>query len=307
MRLGRIIGFAMILNFGIHSRPAAARGAMTSPCTKHVTPADVDKLDKLIASELPDGAVLCLAPGVYKATLWIERSITIRGSGRDAVIIDGGRSDPTIQVTRPNAEVTLESLTLRNGNGSAESGGNLNIFDSKTVSVRDVALLGGISDAGGGVLVRGGTATFEDCIMMENQGKLAQAIFVYQAAKARLRNCLIVDNRGEGPAATASWAGHIILENSTVLSKTTAALRAVGTGAQAPIIEVRESIIVGDPPLEIMRGGKPQPKVVFEHNAISSEPKGDGLTARNNIIGPVNLDAKHRPPAGSKAENFGAR
>jgi hypothetical protein len=192
--------------------------------------------------------------------------------------------------------------------GSAENGANLSIFDSKSVIVRNVAFLDGDAEPGSVLvrLVRGGEALFENCLFKGNEGKLAQALFVYQAASARLRNCKVFENHGAAPAVTASWGGRIFLESSTIISKATAALRAVSTGSQAPTIEATKCILDGSPLLDIVRGGTPQPKVTIEHSAISTAPTGDGLTARDNIVGPLNLDSNLLPPAGSPIAQYGA-
>lgn len=286
-------------------RHAAARGAMTSQCTRRITPADVHNLDSLLKN-LPDEAVLCLGAGVYHFNFWIERSITIRGTGRQDVIIDGGGTNPTVQIVKDTAAVTIESLTLRHGAGSAESGSNLQIFDSRIVVVHDVAILDGTSGPGG-VLVGGGMAQFEKCLISGNEGTLAQAVFVFQDAEARFTDCVIAGNKGVGPTVTASWAGHIILKNSTIVGKATPALRAVGTGSQAPSIEAADCIISSEVPVEIKRGGAPEPKVLLKHNAISVAPTTNGVSALDNIVGPFSLDAQFRPAPGSPIANYGAR
>lgn len=278
------------------------RGIMNAACTLNVTPAD--DLHRLV-KELPEGAVLCLAPGVYPVRLWIEKSITIRGAGPDHVIIDAEKERPAISIeNNGDAVVTIEALTLRNGRGSASQGGGLNVGRSRTVTVRNVRFEGGNGEPGGAAKIAEGHAVFNHCVMTGNKGKLATALFVYNAASAELHQCLIADNVGRAPAVTASWQGKITLDRCTILQADGAALRAVGTGVQAPTI-VAQGCILSGPPVEILRGGFPQPKVILEHNLLAAKPAGDGLVEKDNVIDAPALDADHRPLAGSASEGFG--
>jgi len=89
------------------------------------------------------------------------------------------------------------------------TGGNLQIFAARTVEARDVIFEGGRAEAGGAVLVRDGTVTLERCRIRGNQGKLAQAVWVYHQAQAALRDCVIVGNLGDGPAVAAPWGARL--------------------------------------------------------------------------------------------------
>src|SRR6476661_1593933 len=96
----------------------------SAACDKTIGPQDAPRL-KSILSELPDGGVLCLAAGTYSANLWIERSVTIRGTG-NGVVIEGAHKKSTVAVAGEHIQVTLEGITLRNGDGTAGGhGGNL--------------------------------------------------------------------------------------------------------------------------------------------------------------------------------------
>ena len=130
-------------------------------CTKTVTPADAGSLQSIVAA-LPEGAVLCLSAGVYQPVqLMVERSLTVRGIGD--VVLDGRFRASTVQVNKP-VDLVLESLTLKNGSGGGMGGGgNLFVFDGRSVTLRQVVLENGEADAngGGGLFVRGGTVVLD--------------------------------------------------------------------------------------------------------------------------------------------------
>lgn len=287
--------------------PMKKRGTMESTCTKAVKPTDVLNLNQLVANEVPAGGVLCLAPGTYKANLWLDKSITVRGMGGPGdVVIDGAGARPAVQVTDDEATVVLENLTLKNGFGSKEHGANLNIFDSKMVTIRNVVFSDGIAQAGA-VMVRQGEARFENCVFTHNEGRLAQALFVYNDGKARLTNCRIFANRGEGPAVAASWIASVTIEHSTIVSDN-AAIRAAGTGSQAPTVEVRQSILRGSAPVEVVRGGHPTPTVVIEHCAVTAAPTGEGVSERDNLVSKlIELDNEAKALGGSALSRYGAK
>lgn len=238
---------------------------MTLASTVSVGPTDASNLDSVVMS-MKDGDTLLLAPGVYSANLRLERSITIRGAtspGGDpaeCVVLDGGQRGPCIQVANAGCTVAIEGVTLRNGRGKGGEGGCLSIYAAKEVLLRQVDFLGGHAEAGGALFVRSGECQAEHCRFLKNYGELAQAVWVYQDAKVTLRHCLIIHNVGPAPAVTASWAGQLQLHHCTILTSGTAALRAVGTGAQAPQISALHCLL-SEPSLEVLRGGLPQPTI----------------------------------------------
>lgn len=93
------------------------------------------------------------------------------------------------------------------------------------------------------------------------------------------------------------------------MSKETAALRVVNTGAQAPTLKVTKCLIEGNPILEVKCGGppQPQPQITIAESALSSTPlAAETVTLRDNVIGPLRLDDKLRPPARSPISHYGA-
>jgi hypothetical protein len=169
-------------------------------CTRSVTPADAPNLQTILR-ELPAGAVLCLAEGVYdRVHLVIEQSLTLRGLGN--VVLDAHHAAPTLLVIRKDIEVTVEHLTLKRGGGSATGeGGNLSVSKRATLFLRDVVLDQGESshNGGGGVQARDGQILLERCRITGSRGTKAQAIQVEGQTVLTLRDSTVAGGQGVAP------------------------------------------------------------------------------------------------------------
>jgi hypothetical protein len=280
----------------------------TAACDKTIRPEDAAQM-KAILAELPDGAVLCLSAGTYRANLWINRSITVRGIGR--VVVDGGRQRPTVSIGADHLSVTLEGLTLQNGDGTAGGrGGNLWMGADSNVLLRDVTLERGTADAygGGGFLAHEGTLVLEGCRIVHNSGRQAHGVIIDGAANVTLRDCVVADNDdGSGrpkPAIQVSEAARLQLERTTVLQTGAAAIRVEGTLGNAPRVHI-DGCILGDTPVAIATAGPPA-RVEISNSALAA-PLPAGVGGSGNVVGPLGLDAQHRPAADSIAKGRGPR
>lgn len=303
---------ALMLTACAHAAPAAKKpdgGVMPSAaCDKTIGPDDAGQLKAILAA-LPDGAVLCLSAGTYRANLWIERSITVRASGH--VVVDGGRQRPTVAIAGDHLKVTIEGLTLQNGDGTAGGhGGNLWMASDSNVLLRDVTLEHGTSSAngGGGFLAHEGTLVLERCRIVGNDGKRAHAAIVDGAAKVTLRDCIVADNDdGSGrprPAILVGEAAELRLERTTVVQNGAPAVSVAGTMGNAPKVSITGSILA-DTPVEIMTPG-PAARVEISSSALAA-PLPAGVAGSGNVVGALGLDAQHRPAAGSIAQGHGPR
>jgi hypothetical protein len=296
-----------------HAAPPAMKkpsGASmpTAACDKTIGPEDAPNLKSILA-ELRDGAVLCLNAGTYRANLWIARSLTIRGTGR--VVIDGGRREPTVSIGAHQLKVTIEGLTLQNGDGGAGGrGGNLWTSAQSEVVLRDVTLEHGRSDSngGGGFLAHDGTLVLERCRIVDNSGRRAHAAIVNGAATVTLRDCLVADNGDGGgrprPAIEVGEVATLHLERTTVVQVNGPALRVGTVVGSVPTVRAKECIL-GDAPVEIA-AGEPAPRVEIANSALAA-PLPAGVSGSGNVVGPLGLDAQHRPAGDSIAKGRGPR
>jgi len=266
-----------------------------SDCTRTVSPADDDQL-KTIIKAIPSGGVLCLSAGVYNSALWIDRSITIKGVGGD-VVLDGKHERTVIKVVRDHVDFVLEHVTVRNGAGSAMGdGGNLSIDDSHTVTLRDVVLDGGQSDANGGgaIYLHGGQVLLERCRLRGNRGARAQAILIDNGSLT-LRDCLVVGNVGPAPAVLLDQVSRLALERCTIAANGSAAIRIGGNIDFRPHLEA-DACILGDPPLIIAApDSEPRPSAVIRNSALSAAISRE-FDGGGNSIRAIEVDENGRLP-----------
>lgn len=275
-----------------------------APCTKSITPADAPRLQQII-DELPDGAVLCLAEGRYEAQLFIERSVTIRGSGATTVI-DGRYRDSTITVARRTVDLVVENIVLRRGSGGGMGhGGNLSVLKAHTVVVRDVSLELGEAEANGGgaLLATDGEVVLDRCTLTGNRGSRAQAILLDGITSATLRDCLVVAEQGDAPAVYVAGGAQLTLDHSTVIGAH-GAVQVYGGNPTRPSLVVDASIL-GMPAIT-SEATNASPRITVRGSALSAAASGiEDLGG--NVYGELRLDAEHRPIAGSIAEGRGPR
>lgn len=213
--------------------------------------------------ELPAGACVTLEPGIYQGGLWIERSITVRAAGLGVVLVRDEGSVVEI-ANDADAEVVLDGLMLR---GSRARVAALAIHRARKVTVRNCNFQHGNGEIGA-VMVRAAEAELADCVFLNNTGTTAQALLAYHGGRARLTDCLIAASSGDHAAIVAQGAAMIVLDHCTVVTRGAPAMRAIGTGVDAPIMQAIASIL-GDPPIDVVLGGPPLPNVTVLGCALS--------------------------------------
>lgn len=275
-----------------------------STCTQTITPADAARFQEILGA-LPEGAVLCLGAGVYRANLFLERSVTLRGLGQ--VIVDGHGHSTTIKIKGDAKRVVLERLTLSRGFGGAlGNAGNLEVLGDSEVTVREVELTGGASESygGGGFIADGGRVLFDRCRLSKNSGKQAAAGVVKGSARVTLRDSVIVDNQ-PGPQAAAllvTEIGELVLDHCTVLQPGGPAIQIDGRATQAPRVSF-EGSIVGE--VKIFAPG-PEP-VLHARDTAFAGPLAHLDGHAGNVLVETTVDAQGHAPAGSPAAGRGPR
>jgi hypothetical protein len=159
-------------------------------------------------------------------------------------VLDGHFRAPVLWVTRKNANLTVENVTLKRGSGGAlGAGGNLSVDKAATVTLRNVVLSQGEADnnGGGGLQARDGEIVLEHCRLLGNRGKKSQTVQAEGAAVITLRDCLVAGGEGHGPALLIDGGARVIVDHSVIGGNVQVASKAtdgrIAFDAQGSILE----------------------------------------------------------------------
>lgn len=93
---------------------------------------------------------LRVCPTTLHATFTVEADVTIRAvGGRDATVIDAGRSGTVVDITGDGLDVVIEGLTIRGGQG--EQGGGISCSGHSELTLFDTAVRDNQAREGGGI------------------------------------------------------------------------------------------------------------------------------------------------------------
>jgi len=163
-----------------------------------VTVGSTVALEAAVASA--DVVAIDVLPGRYALLrpLQIERSLTIRSSSPEAVVVlDGGQRVRPLQI---NTSGTVEVLGLQIAFGSStECGGGARI-DQGVVTFRSCEFFQCRAQSGGGACIAGGLVSFHNCTVHGCRAELAGGAFDTYSGSLDLDDCRVYDN-------TAALAG----------------------------------------------------------------------------------------------------
>ncbi|MFC1517203.1 choice-of-anchor Q domain-containing protein [Candidatus Margulisiibacteriota bacterium] len=189
------------------------------------------------------GETLEVNTGVYNENLtWPNiNNITLKGSGfatSTSVVINGGGSARAIDV--PTAiHLTIEKLTIRNGNATSSSGGGIRLAGGTTISLNNVIVSGNQASNitqgyGGGLSSFGGLVTVEadNSLFINNTAAMNGGAAALTAAEATFTNCSFVDNsdNNSNNGGGAIYRGNLTIEDCVFQNNTTS-----GTGGGGAI------------------------------------------------------------------------
>jgi autotransporter-associated beta strand protein len=123
------------------------------------------------------------------------KTLTLRGQGRDATVIDGESLGQCIVFLSGSSNATIESLTVRNGlSNDGTAGGGINVVGgAAAATLRNVALRNNLGFSGGAIFCDSGTIHVEQCVMEDNSTNLSGGGAAFHATRsgiARFINCL---------------------------------------------------------------------------------------------------------------------
>jgi hypothetical protein len=158
----------------------------------------------------------------------LSNNVTIDGSAlANGIQINGNGQSRIFQVDNGGI-VTLNSLTITNGNGGYAGGG---IYNGSTLTLNNCTVIGNHANAGGqyagGGIDNDGTLTLNNCTITGNQGNgsgSAGGGGISDQGMLTVNNCTITGNDANntdlGGGGILIWGGTLNLTNSIVCSNT---------------------------------------------------------------------------------------
>ncbi len=168
------------------------------------------------------GGEVNLAPSTYTLSqeITVEKSLDIQGQGADNTIISGNNSTRVLNISNPDAmvTVTLDGLTIANGQG--ETGGGIN-NNGAAVTVRNSTISGNSATSGGGIYNVGGTVTVTSSTLSGNTaGSGSGGGIANNGGVVTVNNSTISGNTASSGGGIYNGEGIVTIGNSTITNNT---------------------------------------------------------------------------------------
>jgi CSLREA domain-containing protein len=214
----------------------------------------------------------------------ILESLTIKGAGTSATIIDAGGLDRALQIFSP-AVVSLTDLTIQggdSGSGLGRSGGGIAQASGSRLELSGVAVSGNkAGDSGGGIYNNGGELILRQVRVVANSARTAAGI--RNAGSLNIQDSSIAGNQ-------AAWTGGGILNTgSLILDRSTVSGNVAGTNggglylhSDNPLtgqVTIQNSTISGNQANSFMGGGiwvYYQTELAVSSSTITGNTAGQG-------------------------------
>jgi hypothetical protein len=188
------------------------------------------------------GDIINIASGIYKENIKIDKSLALKGSGKDQTIVDGQGigSVFTTGTVSPSAKISLSGMKIQNGKATIGAG----IFNKATLDVSDCEIsANSATDRGGGIFNSLGTVTLTRDILSKNAATNYGG-GIYSTGKVNAVDSTISGNK-------ANNGGGIYNTNSltltrSIISSNTAASTYGGGISNYGTANVVDSIITGN-------------------------------------------------------------
>jgi len=170
------------------------------------------------------GANINLAAGTFTdpTSITINKSLTLNGSRTGNTIVSGNNVHRVFDITE--GEVTLDRLTIANGNAGNLNGGGLNFNSPGTLNITNSTIRNNSANEGGGIYSGNtGTITITNSTLSSNFASGdGGGIYATDNSRVNVRNSTISNNstNGDGGAVYIYFAASANLSNVTVTNNT---------------------------------------------------------------------------------------
>ena len=141
MRVNQRIALILLVALAAFAIAASGQGQQTPSYTVFVQP---DELIQAAIDKASDGAVICLGEGTWQENIKIEKSLTLRGTGRENSAIEGTKHGrPVLQIdSETEIIVHVESLTIQGAKGGPKECAAVYPIAPKTICPDGIAIQG---------------------------------------------------------------------------------------------------------------------------------------------------------------------
>jgi hypothetical protein len=214
------------------------------------------------------GDLIRIEPGVYPELLTISQNLTLRGSKREKIIIDGAQNG-TVVTINANVTATLERLTIRNGKA---------------------LFMSGQPNAGG--ILNNGTLTLRECLVTRNTNSLPSDLaFGPQGGGIENSGVLTIDasdityNNGTGQCLGAGGIldqGQLAIKDSLIAYNTGGIIAGLCGGEGSPEIAGGAGVLVV--------GGV---ATIDTTTVLQNDISGGGFTISRSTLNESPIEAYH--------------
>jgi hypothetical protein len=239
------------------------------------------------------GDSIAVAPATYTENLAIGFSVKILGSDQQNTIIDGGSLDTVIDVSNPNAVVTLARLTIQHGVATNGLGGGGIFNHGAKLTINDGTISGNKAGnyatplSGGGIYNAGGTLLINKSTINGNLAISSGGGIFNSGGTVAINNSAVNGNfagpTDEGSGGGIYSTGTLRLLNSTVNNN--ASLEIGGIYNNGTLI-VSYSTISGNTSVDNVGGISSLGELTIGNSTISgngSENNGPGGIAGDSV------------------------
>jgi hypothetical protein len=269
----RVSALVLLLTSALVLAALSPAAAQTVTDCGDTTPDGVPGQLRFLLNNAVDGTVIVIPPECPVITLTgtadddsgesgdldVQDEVTIRGQGPGVTVIDANGVDRAFHVL-PGASLTLERLTVRNGDATQNSlvfpltGGGIYNQDG-VLTLRDVAVVDSKATEGGGIVNASGTLVLTDVTISGNTATAGRGGGVRSVhLAATLTNVTVSGNAATGDGGGISTDAPMTLQNVTVANNqadSDGALGGAGGGIavlsmNGPILNLRNTIVAGN-------------------------------------------------------------
>jgi hypothetical protein len=217
--------------------------------------------------------------------------LTIQGQGIGVTVIDGGGIDRVLDAL-PNVDLTIQNLTIRNGNGTTntgtKSGGGIYNEDGN-LTLSNVAVTGNTADSGGGIFDNNGTMSLTNVVVNGNTATVDGGGIMSALTQDTLTNVTISNNTAAGEGGGLVNNGPMTLLNVTVADNQAGTegggIATTASGATT----IQNTILSGN----TAAAGPDCDSVTTLHNTLISDTTGctvNGTPDATDLTGSANLN-----------------